>query len=394
MLNKLIQKKSLTILGLNSGTSADSLDMAVVRIKRDGKKHKVKFICGHEKKIPKTIKNKIEKLMYQDKVSLDELMDFNNQLGDLFGRWSFNYIKQLGKKNIKIDMIASHGQTIRHLPRPKKTSSKTNSASLQIASPEFISTRTGKIVVSDFRQADIAYGGEGAPITVMAVNALLGSNSSKLIVNIGGISNYYYFPGRNIRAKLDGADCGPGNSLSDMLCQKMFNKKYDRNGYLARKGEISQKLLSILLKNRFYRSDIQSTGKEVFGRIMADKIISHKKTLKLNKEDILATVIELTAHSIYMKILPIINKDQKIKHLYLTGGGRKNIFLKDRLSEYLPQLEITVVDDLNIDGDFLEAAAYAIMGEAAIRGQSMSMLQGKVNEKPVLGRISQSPARK
>jgi anhydro-N-acetylmuramic acid kinase len=391
MLNKLIKKKSLTILGLNSGTSADSLDMAVLRIKRDRKKHAVKFICSHEKKFPKIVKNKIEKLMYQEKVSLSELMDFHNQLGDLFGCWAFDYIKQLEKKKIRVDMIASHGQTIRHLPNPKKSASRINSASLQIASPEFIATRTRKIVVSDFRQAEIACGGEGAPITVLAVKTLLDSNSSRLIVNIGGISNYYYFPRRSIKSKIDGMDCGPGNSLSDILCQRMYNKKYDRNGNLAKKGKISQKLLSILLKNRFYSEKLKSTGKEVFGKMMADTIIGHKKTLKLSKEDIMATVVELTARSIYMKILPIIKKDQKIKQLYLTGGGRKNIFLKSRLSKNLPQLEITVVDELNIDGDFLEATAYAIMGEAAIRSHSMSMLKVKGNESPILGRITQPP---
>jgi anhydro-N-acetylmuramic acid kinase len=391
MLNKLIKKKSLTVLGLNSGTSADSLDMAVVRIKRDGKKQVIKYICGHERKFPNVVKNKIEKLMYQDNVSLRELMDFDNKLGKLFGQWANSYIKQLAKKKINIDMIASHGQTIRHLPKQKISASKNYSASLQIASPEFIATETGKIVVSDFRQAEIAYGGEGAPVTLTAVKSLLNSNSSRLIVNIGGISNYYYFPGKNIYAKIDGADCGPGNSLSDILSQRMFNKKYDNNGNLAKKGEISQKLLSILLKNRFYSKKLRSTGKEEFGKNMAEKILSHKKTHKLRKEDILATVIELTARSIYMSILPIIKRDHTIKKLYLTGGGRKNIFLRNLLSNCFPQHEISNVDELKIDGDFLEAAAYAVMGEATIRGQSMSILINKKIGSPVLGRITQPP---
>jgi len=389
MLNKLINKKSLTVLGLNSGTSADSLDMAVVRIKINGKKLDIKYICGNDKKFSANIKNKIEKLMYQKKVSLDELMNFHNYLGKLFGQYADSYIKLLSKKKINIELIASHGQTIRHLPKSKNVLLNNYSSSLQIASPEFIAIETGKIVISDFRQAEIANKGEGAPITVMAVKSLLDSKISRLIVNIGGISNYYYFPGRNIRGKIDGADCGPGNSLSDILCQKLYKKRYDRLGNLAKKGNISKKLLQILLKNQFYQGKQKSTGKENFGKNLIDKILSYKKRYKLSNEDLLATVGELTARSIYMSILPIIKKDNTIKKLYLTGGGRKNIFFINRLSEYFPQLEISVVEELNIDGDFLEAAAYAVMGEATIRSRSMSMFKFKGAGSPILGRITQ-----
>lgn len=388
-LNNLINKKSLTVLGLNSGTSADSLDMAVVRIKRKGKKTEIKYICGREKKFPVEIKNKIEKLMYQDKISIAELMDFHNQLGKLFGQWANGYIKQLTNKNMNIELIGSHGQTIKHLPKSKFTISKKYSSSLQIASPEFIATETGKIVVSDFRQAEIANKREGAPITVMAVKSLLDSKSSRLIVNIGGISNYYYFPGRNVKAKIVGADCGPGNSLTDILCQRLFKKSYDKAGILAKKGKASKELLSILLKNRFYKNNLKSTGKEEFGKNLVERLLNYRKLHRIRNEDLLATVGELTAYSIYLSILPIIKKDKTIKKIYLTGGGRKNIFFIYRLSEYLPQLELSAVNELNIDGDFLEAAAYAVMGEAAIRSISMSALKLEAISSPILGRITQ-----
>lgn len=385
MLKKLINKKNINVLGLNSGTSANGLDMAVVKVSRTGKKAAYKFLTGVEKKLNPDLADEILSVADNRSVSLERVLELDLKLGQFIAKAAKTYISNLKKKNINIDLIASHGQTLRHLPNHFKTNNSVHSATYQSGSNHIIATLSGKTVVGNFRQNDIALGGEGAPITTNAMKALFKENLPVVILNIGGMANYFYLTKEKSEAK----DCGPGNVLIDLLMKKNYNQMFDKNGTIARSGNISKRLLTLLLSNRFFKNRNISTGREEFGNSIIEQISSFKNELNLSDSDIITTISELTVHSISENIYRLTKKDKRIKKLYLTGGGRKNIFIKDRLQESLPNLKLELIDDLGIDGDLIEASAYAVMGEAALR--SLPMSNKHKNRMAILGDIIQPP---
>jgi len=396
-LSRLIARKSLTVLGLNSGTSADSLDMAVVRFSASPRNPRIRFLGGAEKRLPAGLRQQILELADTRKIDLDELIYLDNLLGRFYGRAAAEYLRALEKSGVRVDLIASHGQTVRHLPQKVKRLGAAVRGTMQLGSPEFVATLTDRPVVSDFRQADVALGNEGAPITVAAMQRLFASGADPaLLVNIGGIANYFYFPAPRARMIPLAEDCGPGNCLSDILSESLYGRRFDRHGVRARRGVCSMRLLSLLLANPFFAGKSVSTGREQFGRHLADEMISFARRFSLPDEDLIATAIELTVTGIVRKVEPIIARDRRLSKLYLTGGGRHNIFLVDRLAQHLPELEICMIDDLGINGDYIEAAAYAVMGEACLRSRSTETRFTRGRRQmicPVAGRITQPPQR-
>jgi anhydro-N-acetylmuramic acid kinase len=393
-LDEILRKKQLTVLGLNSGTSADGLDLAVVRIRTKKKGRIVDFLFGTKKRYGVSLRRKILNLADAGTVALDELVHLDNLLGQFYGRTASSFMTGQGA-GLDIDVVASHGQTVRHLPRrAMRTGGKVN-GSLQIGSADFIAAATGRVVVSDFRQADIALGNEGAPITVSAMGELFASRREpRLVVNIGGISNFFYFPvvgsGRPILA----GDCGPGNSLSDILSLKLSRAKYDRNGRCARRGKACPQLVSWIMSGAFYRGRTVSTGREAFGVALADELTRRARRRRLVADDIMATAAEVTVRSIARRIRPLARGDKQLSKLYLTGGGRHNIFFVDGLMDHLPGINIESVDVLGIGGDYVEAAAYAVMAEACLRSRAVATgFSGgsRPSRWPVLGKITQPP---
>ncbi len=390
---KLINKKSLIVLGLNSGTSADGIDLAAVKIERSNGKVSARFIKGSARKFSPELRQKIIKLSESQSVVMEDFIDTDNRLGESFGRAARSFLKSLEKDKIKIDLIASHGQTVRHIPAP---GGNEKSGTLQIGSLEMISNITGKLTVGDFRQADIALGNEGAPITVAAMKRLFAAKiESRLILNIGGISNFFYFPKSNSGLKVKARDCGPGNSLCDLLSQKLFNRKFDHNGTIANCGRPSKKILTLIMAEPFFRGKYVSTGKEMFGESLTGKMTALASKFSVSDGDLLSTAAELTVLSIAHSLKPVIKKDKDIEKLYLTGGGRKNKFFVSRLKELLPETKIEMADKLGINADYIEAAAYAVMGEAALRSEPLPTLFSGKDQKQIaiLGKIVQPPVR-
>ncbi len=368
MLRELIKRKQLTVLGLNSGTSADGLDLAAVQLDFTKTRPKIKYFYGKTVAYPKDLSLKIDAAINNRLQSIDDLVLLDRRLGVFFGEQAARIIRLLKARNIKIDLVASHGQTVRHLPGKFIYKGKKQSATLQLGHPESIAEATGLVTVADFRQADIAMGGEGAPVTTGAMSLLFSNKKeSRLLINIGGIANYFLFPAGNRFDQIKARDCGPGNSLIDILTRQLFGKKYDADGKLAARGEISWRLLSLLLSDKFLKGQFGvSTGRERFGEKFAGKILRYAGKLHLKREDILATVTELTAVSIAKNIgADIIH--HKIENIHLFGGGWKNRYLMARLKSNLPDVNLIAVDKLGFNPDYLEAVCYAIMGGLTIR---------------------------
>ncbi len=401
MLRPLMDRKSLVVLGLNSGTSADGLDLAVVKIAREAAgrsgANRCQLMAGHTVRYPDKIRQVILAAADTIDAPINEIIRLDNLLGQFFGRTARAFIARLAKQGITVDAVASHGQTVRHLPRPTTMAGYTVRGTLQLGLLAHIAALTGRVTVGDFRQGDIALGGEGAPITPAAMAELFTHPvQTRLIVNVGGMSNYFFLPAGQ-SAGVKAADCGPGNVLSDLLCHRLLREPFDRDGRHASRGQASQRLLSMLVSSSFFSRRHRSTGREEFGEAMADQMISTGKKMKLSSNDLIATATALTAISIIAAVSPLIRRTTISKRaatcLYLTGGGSHNKFLRARLSERLRGMQVSTVRDLGMDPDLVEAAAYAVMGANTLwsRPQPTKFDGFRQERQAVLGVICQPP---
>lgn len=189
-------------------------------------------------------------------------------------------------------------------------------------------------------------------------------------------------------------DCGAGNSLSDILAQRLFNRPMDRDGRLAAAGEISEQLLTAMAEASTLSRRANSTGWEQFGQKMSDHIVKRARQLKLANADVLRSVAEMTVRGIARAVKPIIRGDTNVSSLYLTGGGRRNRFFVNRLQEMMPSVAVRDVSELGIDGDLVEASAYAVLGEACLRSRPVpttKIVRKKEPDGLVLGHIVQPP---
>ncbi|MBU0982309.1 MAG: anhydro-N-acetylmuramic acid kinase [candidate division Zixibacteria bacterium] len=396
-LAQLVNKKRLVVLGLNSGTSADGLDLAALRITSRGPRPATSFIAGSHRRFPPALRDAILAASDSASPDLSDIIHLDTALGHAFGRTAARFIRHLAARGIRVDLVASHGQTVRHLPEKTTLAGFTVRGTLQLGSLECIAAATGLITTGDFRQADIAIGNEGAPITVAAMEQLFGDErQSRLIVNIGGMANYFYFPAGKNRNGVRAADCGPGNSLSDLLTQRLCREPYDKNGTRARRGRVSSRLLNQLLGDSFFGSRMVSTGRERFGAAMVERVVRFGRRFRLTDDDMIATVSEFTARAIADRLEPLLKGDTRLTKLYLTGGGVHNTFMKRRIRQLLSGLPVSSIAQLGIKPDVVEATAYAVMGAGCIWGTATTTrYDGRSSQrvKPVLGKIVQPPGR-
>ena len=400
MLRPLLDRKSLVVLGMNSGTSADGLDLAALRITRptlgDSHRYRIRFLAGLTVRHPESLRRLIVRAADAPAGRVNDVILLDNLLGQYFGKAAASFMKKLSRQGITVDVVASHGQTIRHLPKPINLAGHKVRGSMQIGSLAQIAAHTGRVVIGDFRQGDIALGGEGAPITVAAMDKLFSHPvQTRLIVNVGGMSNYFYLPPQGSSARIRAADCGPGNVLSDLLCQHLFDEPYDRNGHHATRGSISRRLSSIIMAYPFFSGKHRSTGREEFGEPMIRRMIATGRKLNLGPDDLVATAMDITATAIVLAVKPLVSSGNRKRddRLYLTGGGSHNRFLKTRLSERLPGVVVATVEDLGFDSDLVEASAYAVMGASTLWSRPMRTRfdGGTPRRQAVLGVICQPP---
>lgn len=359
----LFSKKQLCILGMNSGTSADGVDIAVISFALNGEKNRIKCIGGAKTAYPRDIKMVLEKIISDEYKSLDEVGRADIAYGTYLGRLAKQYIS---KSKYEVDLIASHGQTIGHFPEKGKIFGQMTGATVQIGDGNALACESGLPVVSDFRLTDIACGGEGAPVTPFINHLLFGDKKkSRIIVNIGGIANYSYHPAGGDWAAVRGGDCGPGNVLSDLVCRLLFHVPYDRDGKLAGSGRIIEAAQApILDANRRRRI---SAGREQFDHRLLARVVHAVRRAKGSNEDVIATVADATAWLIFQSISKYV-KDRRVAGIYLTGGGRRNIFLVRQLAERLKPTRLWPIEALGYDGDLLEAVSFAVLGGCFVRG--------------------------
>jgi anhydro-N-acetylmuramic acid kinase len=289
------------------------------------------------------------------------------------------------KKNIKLEAFNSI-KIPKNLSDEISNTINNNLISLSdlgvlIGDPNIVSVLTGTTVVSDFRNMHIAKGGEGAPLVPEFHAELFKSKKeSRIILNIGGISNYTHV---QTNGSYFGTDTGPGNALMDAYCSKVLDLEFDRNGSIAEKGIVIDKELKKLLSNSFFKKKSpKSTGKELFNF----KYMS-KNLLKQDKKDILATLVEFTAITISNAIK---KENHDFKNVYVCGGGSKNKTLLKRISFHL-NMPIKLTSDLGFDAQAIESMAFGWLAYRRVNNIS-SEVQLKNNRvmPALLGSVTKS----
>jgi anhydro-N-acetylmuramic acid kinase len=382
-------KKKSIIVGLMSGTSADGIDAVVAEISGTGRSLAARVLRHVHKPFPTALRDRILRAALDGHVA--EICDLNFLLGEHFARATLDAIKAARLKPGRVTAIGSHGQTLHHLPYAKTPST------FQIGEAAIIAERTGITTVADFRVADMAAGGQGAPLVPYTDWALLTHHSRPRIVqNIGGIGNLTFLPPKAAIGDVMAFDTGPGNMVIDGIVSGLTNGKrtFDEAGRWAASGKVSGKLLREMMKHPFLkRQPPKTTGREEFGRPFIEKALSAARRLRMTNEDIVATVTAFTAESIadaYRHfVFPKLKRDKlESLQIILGGGGAKNPTLRAMLKQGLGISEIYTHEDFGIDNSAKEALAFAILAHETLQGKPSNVPSATGARRPmVLGKI-------
>jgi anhydro-N-acetylmuramic acid kinase len=383
-----MKKRTKIVIGLLSGTSVDGIDAVIVRIRGKGTATKVQQLAFQTYPYPRGFKEFLMKNSDVRTARLDDIARLQIVVGELFADTAKAIARKAGIGVDKIDLIGSHGQTIHHSPEAKIMFGKRVRATMQVGDPSVIAKRTGITTVGDFRIADIAVGGSGAPLVPYVDYLLFRSPKfSRALLNIGGIANITALPKNCSIDEVSAFDTGPGNILIDALMKKLYNREFDRGSETALKGIINPSLLARLMKHSYLKQKPpKSTGREMFGASLVRDILRHSS--KMKKEDVIATVTEFTAVAIYYSYLNFVKKRAPIKELLASGGGVHNVYLMQSLQKYFSDVRVLPVEDVGFSSDAKEAVCFAILANETIEGNA-SNIPGATGAKraTILGKI-------
>jgi anhydro-N-acetylmuramic acid kinase len=354
-------------LGIMSGTSADGIDVALVRVA--GRKASLEHFAVFP--FPRRVQKAILELGEGRPVTTREISQLNFLLGEIFANAALAACKKFRVAPSQIDVIGSHGQTVFHQGVPVPFNGQRIASTLQIGEPSVIAARTGITTVGDFRPADMAVGGQGAPL-VPFVDFLLYRHPriGRVALNIGGIANVTVIPAGANLEDVFAFDTGPGNMVIDALVRHFTRgrKRFDRNAELAAKGKLLPGLLQTLLRDKYLsKLPPKTTGREQYGEGYLRGLLFHREARHVNPEDVVRTATILTALSILDAFHHFIGPKAKIGELIVSGGGAHNPLLMAQLESGLNGVRVREAGELGVPGDAKEAFAFAVLACETLR---------------------------
>ncbi len=387
-----MRAKPMIVAGVMSGTSADGIDVAVIEIAPSGRRPKLTLLASEGFRYPPALRNAALAAMNAKSITTAELARLNWRLGMAYA----DAVKKTVKRhNVKIDLVGCHGQTLYHQARAASYNGKSFACTWQAGEAALIAAENGVPVVSNFRPADMAAGGQGAPLVSMLDKVMFGDETrSRVLQNIGGIANLTAMPAGVHEEEYIAFDTGPGNMVIDALAQKLFSKPFDRNGAIATRGQVLVSVLTEMLRDPYFKvKPPRTTGREQFGREYAIKLLAACQRVSRNPEDALATASALTAESIARSfelfVLPGM-RGEPIDYIVSGGGARNRILLK-MLAEKLEPLgcTLTTTKDFGMPAEAKEAAAFALMAWLTWHHLPGNMPSATGAKRPaILGQIS------
>lgn len=380
-------KESRSIIGLMSGTSLDGLDIALCSFAGSGLQTEMKLLKFETVPYDLEFKQEIKTIFSKENVALQKLTLLNAWVGLQHGKMVNNFLQKWNIKKEDVDIIASHGQTIYHAPKTLHGQPKFENATLQIGDGDQIAVKTGITTISDFRQKNIAAGGEGAPLAVYGDYLLFSkAGEDRILLNIGGIANFTFLPGDKNPSNILCTDVGPGNTMMDAYIQKHFIGKYfDENASIALQGKIDEALLETLKNHPFFKKDFpKTTGPELFNLNYLIAAQAKLNSNNLSTYDVMATLNKFSADIIVASITASIKNKNVI--VYSSGGGMHNPLLMQNIQKQLPNFYFKTTEDLNINPDAKEAVLFALLANEALCGGETDF--GKAAPSVSMGKIS------
>jgi anhydro-N-acetylmuramic acid kinase len=383
----------MVVAGVMSGTSADGIDVAVVRLAAHP--HGRFELIGHaEYPYPKKVRAAVLAAMNASQANVADLARLNFLLGELYSEAVLATEQQF---RVKVNLVGCHGQTLYHQGEPQRFLVRKLTATWQTGESAIIAARVDAPVVSDFRPADMAAGGKGAPL-VPFLDYLLFRDArvGRIVQNIGGIANLTAIPAGAAASDVIAFDTGPGNMVIDAVTEDLFRQPFDRGGKIAASGKVLDKVIGKFLQRDFFKSNPPKTaGREEFGREFVRDFLRSCRGSR--KQDVVATATALTANSIADAVRRFVIKNSNVAkkkafhEMILSGGGAKNATLVSMLTIELAPLEVRLrfSDEFGLPSAAKEAVAFAVLAHETWHRRTSNVPSATgASRAVVLGKIS------
>lgn len=372
-------------IGIMSGTSLDGIDISLVEIDGVKRNTNVREVFSKTFSYSTKVIEKIKIALDLDQSNSQVICTLNNDLAVLYSECIFNLLEDCNFDISNVDFIASHGQTIYHIA-PTESSM---GSSLQLGDGSVLAYLTNTTVVSNFRQADIACGGEGAPLVPYADYILFTSGTkTRCMQNIGGISNVTVLPSGSQLDQVYAFDNGPGNMMIDYAMEQLYSKKYDEDGRIAKQGSLIQEFFDEVVNQSFFKEEPpKSTGRELFGKEYTDSLLNKYSNNK--SEDIISTFTHITAYTIAESYKDFVFNKHLVDEVIVSGGGSHNSTLLELISTYLDGTKVNVLEKYGFDSDYKEAIAFVILANETLNMNPSNVPSATgAKRNAVLGQIS------
>ena len=348
-------------LGIMSGTSADGIDVALVRV--HGRGASLENFASFP--FPRGVQQSILSLAEGRPVNTAEISQLNFLLGEVFAHAALEACRKFRVSPSQIDVIGSHGQTVFHQGTPAPFNGRRVASTLQIGDPSVIAVRTGITTIGDFRPADMAAGGQGAPL-VPFVDYMLYRHPriGRAALNIGGIANVTVIPAGAALDDVFAFDTGPGNMVIDALVRRFTRerKRFDRNAGMASRGVLLPSVLRSLLDDTYFkRRPPKTSGREQYGEKYVRALLAHPEARRARPENLVHTATILTALSIVDAFHRFIAPKVKIAELLVSGGGVRNPLLMAQLESGLTGVKVRDASEVGVSAGAKEAFAFAVL---------------------------------
>jgi anhydro-N-acetylmuramic acid kinase len=366
-------KDPKVIVGLISGTSADGIDAAVVRVQGTGPETRPALLHFMTVPYPEQERRELFALFSPQTGTVDRICALNYRLGELFAEAALQAAAGAGLRPVDVDLIGSHGQTIWHIPPEGGRAG----SGLQIGEAAVIAARTGIPVVADFRAADLALGGHGAPLAPYIDYLLFRDPArSRAVQNLGGIGNVTHLPRGAAMEQVLAFDTGPSNMVINALVEAATDgrEEFDRDGRLASSGRVDEDLLAELLRDPYFGAPPpKSTGRERYGVQYAAQLLEAGRARGRSIPDLVATAARLTVETVVRSYHAFLDPRGGVDEVILGGGGSRNPILRRWLAEALAPVPVRTHEEFGINGKAKEAMLFAILANDAVAGHRWAM---------------------
>jgi len=374
-LGDLLKQSSRVIAGIMSGTSLDGVDCAIVRLTGTGRDVEMSVLSFVSQPYSDDLRALILRTADQATSSVREISQLNFRLAHAYRDAAVAACREARLAPSALDAVGSHGQTIHHIPHAEDCAGLSVTSTLQVGDPSVLANLLGVVTVGDFRVADMALGGQGAPLVPYLDYVRFSTPSTnRILLNIGGIANLTVLPSSCALADVLAFDTGPGNLLIDGAAQALFEMRYDDGGRIASTGKVCETLLAELLKDPFYVAPPpKSTGREVYSLDMVGRVVATAREAGCNDADVVTTVTELTARTIVAAIDRFVRAPYRPRQLLAAGGGVHNEYLMSRLGLLLSDIQVATVQSEGLDPDAKEAVCFALLAHETLNGRPTNL---------------------